>query len=71
MMRSRTMMYLAAAGALYAWRSYAKARRGTPSEHSRADAHGGVGITDLPPDAEQAHQDSLPPRGTRAGDYHA
>lgn len=30
-----------------------------------ADGHAGVGITDLPTDAEGAQQSSLPPRGTR------
>lgn len=61
MKRLGTMMYLAAAGALYAWRR----------SRSRAAGHGAVGITGLPADAERAQQESLPPRGTRAGDYHA
>jgi hypothetical protein len=82
---SRTMMYLAAAGALYAWRNYAQGRPATALAGARArrpasdDAQSeresqddrGAGITDLPPTAERAEQDSLPPRGQRKSDYHA
>jgi hypothetical protein len=64
--RTRRALYLAGAMAIYAWRSHARSRR-----VDAADGHDGAGITDLPPDAEDAQQSALPPRGTRRGNVHA
>jgi hypothetical protein len=62
---TRRALYLAGAMAVYAWRSRAKSRK------AGADGHEGAGITNLPPDAEDAQQSSLPPRGSRRDDVHA
>jgi hypothetical protein len=37
----------------------------------RTPRHEGAGITDLPPEAEEGQQESLPPRGSRKQSHHA
>lgn len=63
---SRTMMYLAAASALYPWRFFNRDRNAPAAVRRR-----GAGITDLPPEQERAEQESLPPRGRRRSEYHS